>query len=130
MPRRVAPTLSSSKNRRVQSSTSGVSTRFRPALYRENMQIANQMRWPWRTPARPKRSLVLNIVIKAVMRGGSDWSTVATGTWAPGEGPQLSHKSLPSSLVRDLCSAVDASVESGKTTAEYREFSYSMEWSS
>jgi hypothetical protein len=49
---------------------------------------------------------------------------------ASAEGPQLSNKSLPSSLVRDLCSAVDASVESGKTTAEYREFSYSMEWSS
>jgi hypothetical protein len=95
------------------------------------MERKTLMRWSWKTPeARPKRSLVLQIVVKAVMRGGADWSIVATGTWAPGQDPELSNKALPSSLVRDLCSGVDHIVETGKSTAEYREFSYCMEWSS
>ena len=72
---------------------------------------------------------MLIVAIKAARRGEEDWTTVATGTWEPGEPPKLTNKGLPASLIQDLFpSSVDPNDASGITTRDHREFTYCMEW--
>jgi len=72
---------------------------------------------------------MLNVMIKAARRGESDWTQVGRGTWNPGEVPKLNTETLPAALIDELFSVtVGADDSSGKTTAEFREFSYVMEW--
>jgi len=72
---------------------------------------------------------MLNVVITATRRGESAWTPVANGTWVPGEAPQLNTKTLPSTLIQELFSvAVGPDETSGRSTAEFLEFSYAMEW--
>ena len=73
---------------------------------------------------------VPNVIIMAAVHGRSDWTTVATGTWTPGETPTLSNSTLPTSLIQELFSAtVDPDADSGMATADFRELTYSMQWS-
>ena len=94
----------------------------------------NILRWMGKPPASEDslendHNETLHVITKATRRGESSWITVATGTWKPGYAPQLSTTTLPEMLIDDLFSVKVAPDEtSGRTTAEFREFSYAMEW--
>jgi hypothetical protein len=42
------------------------------------------------------------VTIQATPVGESNWSVVTTGTWTPGQAPQLAEESLPASVVEAL----------------------------
>jgi hypothetical protein len=42
------------------------------------------------------------VTIQATPVGESNWSVVTTGTWTPGQAPQLAEEILPASVVETL----------------------------
>jgi hypothetical protein len=49
-----------------------------------------------------KRQPMYNVTIQATPAGESNWSVVTTGTWTPGQVPQLADEILPANVVEAL----------------------------
>jgi hypothetical protein len=67
------------------------------------------------------------VTIQATPVAQSDWKVVASGTWTPGQQPQLAEQTLPAEVVETLFNVIpSATVESGRNQVQFGDTFYAV----
>jgi hypothetical protein len=67
------------------------------------------------------------VTIQATPVAESNWRVVASGTWTPGQQPQLAEDSLPAEVIETLFHVnPSATVKSGRNQVQYGEMLYAV----
>ena len=74
-----------------------------------------------------KQQPMYKVTIQSTPVGESNWSVVTTGTWNPGEPPQLAEEILPAKVVDALFNVTPSATDkSGRNQVQDRDTGYAV----